>query len=42
MKHLSSRKSHPEGSYGKPKDDENKEDKLVVDFDASGNVIIDN
>ena len=35
-KHLSSRRSHPEGTKNKPKE----EPKLVVDFDASGNVVL--
>tara|TARA_R110002020_G_scaffold166430_2_gene354429 strand:+ start:227 stop:355 length:129 start_codon:yes stop_codon:yes gene_type:complete len=39
--HLSSRRSHPEGTKNKPKADEaDKEPKLVVDFDASGNVVL--
>lgn len=37
--HLSSRRSHPEGTKNKPKADE-PEPKLVVDFDASGNVVL--
>ena len=41
MKHLSSRKLYPEGTKNKPKADEaDKEPKLVVDFDASGNVVL--
>lgn len=38
--HLSSRRSHPEGTKNKPKADETDKPKLVVDFDASGNVVL--
>lgn len=39
MKHLSSRRSHPEGSKNKPKEEkEVKEgEKLVINLDVSGN-----
>jgi len=39
MKHLSSRRSHPEGSKNKPKEEKEvkEEEKLVINLDVSGN-----